>query len=211
MTDNYIITIGRQLGSGGRTIGKMLAQQLEIPCYDRELIQMASQSSGLGKEFFEQADEKTKFHLFGNLLGWFSNPASYEGYLNNSLRNESLFQIQSDVIRNLASQHSCIFVGRCADYILRDFPHCVRVFVAADIADRIRRLTERESISADKAKEIIERTDRQRASYYNYYSNKTWGMATSYDLCINTSLLGLDSSVDFIRSFVEKNLEITLK
>ncbi len=207
MNKKYVINIGRQLGSGGRLIGESLAQQLGISFYDRELIRIASQESGLEKEFFERADEKSRFSLFGDFLGWFSNPA-HEGYLNNYLRNESLFQIQSDVIRRLAGENSCIFVGRCADYILRDHPDCVNVFVTADLADRIRRVSEEQQITEEKAREVIDQTDKQRAGYYNYYSNKIWGLATSYHLCVNSSVLGIEGTASFIRSFAEKKLHL---
>ncbi len=203
----YVINIGRQLGSGGRSIGEKLSKQLNIGYYDKELLQIASQKSGLGKEFFERADEKPKLNLFGDFLGWVSNPLN-QGYFNNYLCNESLFQIQSDVIRQLAEDQSCIFVGRCADYILRDHPHCLNVFITAQTEDRIKRITEREKITVEKAKEIIERADKQRSGYYNYYSNKIWGMSTSYHLCINSSLLGIDGTVEYIRSFAEKSLKI---
>jgi cytidylate kinase len=206
--ENYIINIGRQLGSGGHTIGEKLSGQLNIAYYDKELLQIASQESGLGKEFFERADEKTNIHLFGDFVGWFSSSMN-QGYFNNYLRNESLFQIQSDVIRQLAERQSCIFVGRCADYILRDHPRCLNIFITARFEDRLQRIIKKEKISSEKAKEVIERTDKQRSGYYNYYSNKVWGMSTSYHLCINSSLLGIDETVAYIRSFAEKSLKLT--
>ncbi len=205
--ERYVINIGRQLGSGGRLIGQQLAQKFEIEFFDKELIHMASKESGLGKEFFERADEKNKFNLLGDFSGLFSSPFN-EGYLNNYLRNESLFQIQSDVIRQLAEQQSCIFVGRCADYVLRDHPRCINVFISANLDERLQRVTEQQHISPDKAQEVIERTDKQRANYYNYYSNKTWGMATSYHLCINSSALGINGTTDYIGDFVAKKFEL---
>ncbi len=129
MEKKYAITIGRQLGSGGKRVGEMLAAQLNIPCYDKELIQLASKESGLGKEFFEQADEKSGFSFIGNLFG--ISPWGGDVYADNYLRNESLFKIQSDVIRELAYRQSCIFVGRCADYILRDHPLLFNIFISA--------------------------------------------------------------------------------
>lgn len=203
--DKFVITIGRQLGSGGKKIGEELAARFGISCYDKELIQMASQESGLGREFFEQADEKTRFSIFGGLLGLRSSYMD-EGYVNNYLCNEYLFKIQSDVIRHLADEQSCIFVGRCADYILREYPRCINVFISAEMKDRIRRICDNQQISAGKAKELIERTDKKRAGYYNYYSNKTWGMAASYHLCINSSVFGISGTADYIQDFVEKSL-----
>ncbi len=208
MQEKFVITIGRQLGSGGKQIGEMLASQLKISCYDKELIQIASKESGLGKEFFEQADEKSAFSLIGGFFGL----SPYEGgsYTNNYLCNETLFKIQSDVIRELAEQQSCIFVGRCADYILREHPHCLNVFISADIEDRIRRIAEQQNLTEDKAKALIEQTDKKRAGYYNYYSNKVWGMATSYDLCINSSSFGMDETVACIIHFAQKKFDLKL-
>ena len=206
MDEKYVITIGRQPGSGGKQIGEKLAKRFGISCYDKELIQIASQKSGLGKEFFEQADEKSRFSIVGGLLGFRSNYLG-EGYASNYLCNEYLFKIQSDVIRGLAEEQSCIFVGRCADYILREHPKCFNIFVSADMNDRIRRISENQIISPEKALEIIERTDKKRAGYYNYYSNKTWGMAASYHLCINSSILGIPGTADCIQAFIEKDME----
>lgn len=196
MKKNLIITIGRQLGSGGKLVGELLSQKLGIPCYDKELIFLASKESGVGKEFFEQMDEKSRFSFFSNIYGFRS------GYMGigagNYLANESLFQIQSDVIRELAERESCIFVGRCADYILRDNPGLTSIFISANIEDRIAQIASSQNISPKEAQVLIEQTDKKRAGYYNYYSNKTWGMATSYDLCINSSLLGIEKTADLI-------------
>ncbi len=203
MGENFFITIGRQLGSGGRQIGGKLAAQLGISFYDKELIQIASQESGLGKEFFEQVDEKTSHSLFAGLLGIYGSLGG-ENYSNNYLSNETLFKIQSDVIRELARQKSSVFVGRCADYVLKDHPRCVNVFISADMNDRIKRIAEIQKVSEKKAQDIIEKMDKKRAGYYNYYSNKVWGAADSYHLCINSSVLGIDETVIFIRQFVKQ-------
>jgi shikimate kinase len=203
MIEKFIINIGRQLGSGGRQIGKKLAEQLEISFYDKELIQIASQESGLGKKFFEQMDEKAGHSIFGGLFGMRSSLVD-EIYSNYYLSNESLFQIQSDVIRELADQKSCLFVGRCADYILKDNMNCLNVFISADINDRIKRVAENHQITEDKAKDILEKMEKKRAVYYNYFSNKIWGAAESYHLCVNSSILGIDETVAIIRQFAEK-------
>ncbi|MDR1371250.1 MAG: cytidylate kinase-like family protein [Dysgonamonadaceae bacterium] len=207
MNEKYVINIGRQLGSGGRIIGKKLAESLGISFYDKELIGITAKESGLGKEFFEKADEKTKFGFFGTLLGLVSGVGG-EGYTDNYLQNETLFKIQSDVIRELAEKNSCVFVGRCADYILRNHPRCVNIFVCADPGDRIERIVEYEKISPDKARSMVERVDKQRTNYYNYYTGKEWGVAASYHLCINTSLLGIEKTTEYIRSYVASRLEI---
>jgi cytidylate kinase len=202
MDRNYIINIGRQLGSGGRQIGEILASRLGISFYDKELIQIASQESGLGKEFFEKFDEKDSHSIFGGLFG-FRGTFTEEPYSNSYLNNETLFRIQSDVIRKLAEEKSCIFVGRCADYILKDNPRCLNVFISAEMDDRIKRIAEKENIPANKAKDLIEKTDKKRSGYYNYYSNKVWGAADSYHLCINSSYLGIDETVNYIIQLIE--------
>lgn len=201
MEEKIIINIGRQLGSGGREIGKKLSELLEIPFYDKELLQIASQESGLGKEFFEQADEKNSHSILGRLFS--QNVWPNDEYSNYYLSNETLFLIQSDVIRELAGQHSCIFIGRCADYILKENQQCLNVFISADLNDRISRIAKQQQLSESKARELIEKTDKKRAAYYNYYSNKVWGAAESYHLCINSSVLGIDQTVNFIREFAE--------
>lgn len=205
MKDNYIINIGRQLGSGGREIGQKLAALLGISFYDKELIRIASQESGLKEDFFEKADEKKRFTLFGGLLGLRGSPAE-EVYSDYYLSNETLFKIQSDVIRHLAEQKSSLFVGRCADYILKDNPRSLNVFISADMNDRIKRITGIQHIPENTARDRIEKTDKERAGYYNYFSEKVWGAAESYHLCVNSSVLGIDETVNFIRLFAEKRL-----
>ncbi len=207
MNEKYVINIGRQLGSGGREIGVKLAKELGIAFYDKELIELASQESGLCKEFFEKADEKASQSLIGGLFGT-RFPFITEGSMpySNCLSNDALFKIQSDVIRRLAEEHSCLFVGRCADYILRDNPRCVNVFISASMADRIQRIMTRRNISKDEAEELIEKMDKRRSTYYNYYSYNTWGAAATYHLCIDSSVLGIDGTTAFIKEFAMKKL-----
>ena len=207
MEKEFVITIGRQLGSGGRIIGEKLAAKLGIAFYDKELIQIASQESGLGKEFFEQADEKKLYNVFGGLFGLRGTIAE-EPFSTYYLNNETLFKIQSDVIRKLAEKESCLFVGRCADYILRDHPRCVNVFVSASKEARIERLMRIHNIPSEAAEELMEKADKKRSSYYNYYSYKTWGAAETYHLCIDSSVLGIDGTVQFIKEFVKLKLGI---
>ena len=207
MNEKYVINIGRQLGSGGREIGVKLAKELGIAFYDKELIELASQESGLCKEFFEKADEKASQSLIGGLFGT-RFPFITEGSMpySNCLSNDALFKIQSDVIRRLAEEHSCLFVGRCADYILRDNPRCVNVFISASMADRIQRIMTRRNISKNEAEELIEKMDKRRSTYYNYYSYNTWGAAATYHLCIDSSVLGIDGTTAFIKEFAMKKL-----
>ncbi len=203
MNENYIINIGRQLGSGGREIGQKVASAMGLAFYDKELIRLASKKSGVKEEFFERIDEKKRFSLFSGLLG-LRNPLTEENYSDYYLSNESLFKIQSDVIRSLAEQGSCIFVGRCADYVLKDHPRCLNVFIGADRSDRVKRVSEIRHITADQAQELIEKTDKKRSGYYSYFSGKVWGNAASYHLCINSSVLGPDETAAFVCSFARK-------
>ncbi len=202
MTQKFHINIGRQIGSGGLEIGQKLAKQLGITFYDRELIEIASEESGLGKEFFEKADEKDSHSIFGGMFGMRSSLIDqiYTGYF---LSNENIFQIQSEIIWKIAEKESCIFVGRCADYVLKDFECNLNVFITADMDDRIKRVAEMHQLSTEKAEVFIEKMDKKRASYYNYFSNKTWGDAGSYHLCLNSSLLGTDGIADLIKSIVK--------
>ena len=198
-----IITIGRQLGSGGREIGKKLSEALNIAYYDKEIIEITSKESGLNKKLFEQADESSRKSIPASVLGMRfpfigDSPVSYGG-----LSNEMLFQIQSDVIRDLADRHSCIFIGRCADYILRERTDCFSVFVCANDEDRIRRIIAHENISVEKARDLMGSIDKKRAAFYNYYSNKNWGVASSYNVCINSSVFGIDKTVSLLKEMVE--------
>ncbi|HOW10440.1 MAG TPA: cytidylate kinase-like family protein [Bacteroidales bacterium] len=203
MSDAYVITIGRQLGSGGRIIGEKLASHLGISFYDKELIQIASQESGLGKEFFERADEKKGYSVFGGLFG-LRGMMTEEPFSTYYLNNETLFTIQSDVIRKVADQGSCLFVGRCADYVLAGRPRLLNIYITANLDDRIKRIAERDQVTEKKAKDIVEKADKDRAGYYNYFTNKKWGAAESYHLCINSSVLGIEETVGFIKRFAEK-------
>lgn len=206
MANNIIINIGRQLGSGGREIGRMLAADFDLKFMDKELVALAAEKSGLCSEFFEKADEKAS-QAFGGLFSM-RFPFISDGCLptNNCLSNDSLFKVQSDVIRDLASNESCVFIGRCADYVLRDFPQCVNVFISAPLALRASRIAKQLEINEQKAKELIHKTDKKRAEYYNYYSSKTWGMAATYHLCIDSSVLGMAGTEQFIKDFVKKKL-----
>ena len=195
---NYVITIGRQLGSGGKQIGETLSQRLNIPCYDKELIQLASRESGLVKDLFEKMDEKSSYSFFGNLFGFRSGYSGDSNYL----CNETLFKIQSDVIRQLAEKESCIFIGRCADYILREHPRRLSVFITARKEDRMERIRLEHNIPAKDVAVFIEQADKRRAAYYNYYSNKIWGMAASYDLCVDSSVFGIERIISIIEDYV---------
>ncbi len=211
MNEKFIVNIGRQLGSGGREIGEKLAHRLGIDFYDKELIELASQESGLCREFFEKADERASQGFIGGLFGM-RFPFVGDGAIptNNCLSNDNLFKVQSDVIRQLAAEKSCLFVGRCADYVLRDHPRCANVFISCAREERIRRLCERQGITAEAAEELMEKADKKRSEYYNYYSYKTWGAAATYHLCIDSSVLGIEGTVEFVEEFVRKKLKLGL-
>ena len=203
MADKLIVTIGRQTGSGGRKIGQMLAERLGVKCYDKELLDRAAKESGLCRELFENNDEKpTNSFLYSLVMDTYSLGYSSSPYVDMPI-NQKIFLAQFDTIRNLAASESCVIVGRCADYALAGMPGVVSVFVSADDEDKIKRLMETHNVTADKAREIMLKTDKRRSSYYNYYSNKRWGDSKSYDLCINSSKCTLEGAVDVILAYAE--------
>lgn len=204
--EHFAINIGRQIGSGGREIGTKLAERFGIACYDKELITIATRESGICKEFFEKADEVSTFSMVDEILN-LGNINNFHS--SNFLFNESLFKIQSDVILNLVQKHDCVFVGRCADYVLRSSGRCLNIFICADIESRINRIVNfYKNSTEDKVMDFIQKADKKRASYYNYYTNKQWGIAPSYHLCINSSVLGEEKTVDFIVEFAKEKLKI---
>jgi cytidylate kinase len=199
MKEHAFVTIGRQFGSRGKEIGQRLAEALGVECYDRRLITFASRESGLCPEFFERADEKNT----GMLLHAFATGCAFGGYYNHDiLSNEKLFQIQSDVIRKLAERESCVLVGRCADYILRDNPRCLSIFVHAPVETRVKTVMERQSLPHAAASELVKKMDKTRGGYYNYYTDKEWGVASSYHLSLDSSLLGVEKTVDLIKRYL---------
>ncbi len=205
--EKFVINIGRQLGSGGKAIGVLLSEAYGIPVYDKRLLKIAAKESGFGEKFFEEADEKHSGNssLLTMMMDYIRSPFLGDMY-DNVLGNDTLFKIQSDVIRNLAEKESCIFVGRCADYILRDYPRVVNIFITADMADRVRRISELQNVSAGDAEKIAEKADARRSSYYNYYSSKIWGAADSYHLCVNSSVLGEEKTAEYIKEFIDRKL-----
>ena len=209
MKELFVINIGRQLGSGGKDIGEIIARRLGVRLYDKELLTLAARQSGLCAEFFEKADEKESRGVISTVVGYLRAPfVGDDGGVTNVLSNDALFKIQSDVIRDVAERESCIFVGRCADYILREHPRRVDVFISASEADRIRRICARTGCTADEARAQMERGDARRAGYYNYYSSKTWGAAATYHLCVSTSPLGDEGTADFILEFAARKLNM---
>ena len=199
--EHIVISIGRQFGSGGRIIGKALAEKLNIDYYDNELLVLAAKQNGLAPEFFESSDE-----ISNSIFGFASNILDNIGlgtFTNNMLSGDTLFQMQSETIKKLASEKSCIIVGRCSDYILRDNPNCVSIFLHASEEERTKRIANRMNISEEEAHVKLVEADKKRASYYNFYSNKTWGDSQTYDLSINVSKLGIDGTLSFILDYLK--------
>ena len=202
MNKQVIICVGRQLGSGGHDIARMLALDFNAKYYDRELMNLAAKESGFSEKFFEQNDEqrgifRSLFHLHAPHIG-------DNNLYNNDFSQESLFKFQSDAIKKAADDGSCVFVGRCADYVLRDRSNMVSVFITASMDFRIQQVMTKEHLDHAAARRFIEQRETTRASYYNYYTGKKWGSAESYDLCIDASILGLQATERLIADFIRK-------
>ena len=202
---HIIINIGRQLGSGGHDIGRMLALDFQAKYYDREILNLAAKESGLSEKIFEQNDEKKGF--FRGLLN-LGVPNLGGGSDKPGLTQESLFQFQSDAIQKAAKEGSCVFVGRCADYVLRDFGNTVNVFITASMGYRIEQIMNKQHLDFEAAQKFIEQKESSRAAYYNYYTGKKWGAAESYDLCIDSSVLGFVETEKLIAEFIRKKFKI---
>lgn len=195
-----IITIGRQYGSGGRALGKMISEMLNIPLYDKELVELAAKESNVSLEAVKEIDERASSSLLYSLVtgGWgtrgLNAPLFYEMPI-----NDKFFIAQAKVIKELADKGDCIIVGRCADYVLADTDHDVlSVFVYADMDYRIKFSVENLGVKQEKAKDTINKTDKQRKTYYDYYTDKSWGEMTSYDLCINVAKTNMDKAAKIV-------------
>ncbi len=203
---HIIINVGRQLGSGGHDIGRMLALDFQAKYYDRELMNLAAKESGFSEKFFEENDEKKGFFkgLFNVQTSHLSGGSMYK----TNFSQESLFQFQSEAIIKAAREGSCVFVGRCADYVLRDFGNTVNIFISAPMSFRIEQIMNKQHLDSEAARKFIEQKESKRAAYYNYYTGKKWGAAESYDLCIDTSILGIMETEKLIADFIRKKFEI---
>lgn len=202
---NTIITIGRQFGSGGREIGEMVADHFGIKCYDKELLSRAAKESGFCEEMIQNHDERpTNSFLYNLVMDTYSFGYNSSSFVDMPISHK-VFLAQFDTIKKIAQEGPCVIVGRCADYALSDFPNVLNLFITANEECKIKRIKERfEDITTDdKAREMMNKKDKQRQSYYNYYSSKKWGRADSYDLCINSSILGIDGTVKFITQYIE--------
>ena len=194
---NTIINVGRSFGSGGGFVAKAVGRKLGIPVYDNELISKAAEESGYSKSVFEGGEKRRSLFSMSSFFASGRLPfGESSGYVNDDM----LFKIQSEVIRNIAEKGDAIIVGRCADYILRDLD-CLDVFVCAPMEYRIRRLMKNEGLQEDEAEELMRRKDRTREAYYNFYTFGAWGKADNYDLCVDSSILGIEGTADFIIDF----------
>lgn len=199
---NIVITIARQYGSGGKTIGEMLAKELGFECYSREILKLASDESGINEQLFAKADEKLKSRLFkiskkvydGGLI----SPES-DGFVS----DDNLFNYQAKIIKDLADTENCVIVGRCADFVLKDYDNVVSVFVHASKEFNLDRAMEHNSMSVKEMQKFIEKTDKYRGDYYKYYTGHEWDDAKNYDLCLNSGKLGFEGCVEAIKSYLK--------
>lgn len=200
---NTVITIGRQFGSAGREIGEKVAEYFNIKCYDKELLSRAAKESGFCEEMLVNHDERpTSSFLYNLVMDTYSFGYNASHFVDMPISHK-VFLAQFDAIKKIASEGPCVIVGRCADYALNDRKDCVHIFIYGDEETKVNRIMKRYDIDAAKAKDMCIKKDKQRQSYYNYYSSKKWGRADSYDLCINSSILGVDGTVKLIVQYVE--------
>ena len=198
MEKKYVITIGRQFGSGGREIGQKLAKKLGVGYYDKELLQELEKATGLSADYISGTDEQPQgvwTHALAGIL--------YDGIYT----QEQIFKYQSETIRKIAEKESCVIVGRCADYILRDHPNCINTFIHAPIDFCVERLYINDGIPRDKAADLAVKMNKKRSSYYNYYTDKKWGQITSYHLTVDSSMLDMEGTMELIAGFVERKMK----
>jgi len=198
---NLVITIARGFGSGGRTIGKLLAKKFDIDCYDGELIQLASEESGINIELFGKADERVKTNLFKRYkrsYGEWVIPPNSDKFVS----DDNLFNYQAKIIKELADKHSCVIIGRCADYILKDNDNVIRLFFYADNDRCVKTVSELYGMSDNEAAEHIADIDKARSAYYKYYTGNDWDDCANYDLCLNTSKLSFEEATEIVYNYI---------
>ena len=204
MTDGIIVTVSREAYCGGDELAKMLADKAGFKFYDREIISLASQKSGIHEEHFESVEKKpTNSILYSVVMGMYSSRGAYVK-LDDVLTDDKIYKVQADIIRDMAAQGNCVFVGRCSDYILRNNEKCFNIFLRGDLDDRVKRAMNEQNISEAEAKKIVSRADKKRRSYYNYYTNREWGNINNYDIALNLSKISEKDAVDVILNYLEK-------
>lgn len=202
MEKNNIIAISRTYGSNGKGIGKKLAEQLGYTFFDKDIMRIASEKTGLGEEYFKSYHSTKRgllYFLSMGLRGGQGTPMKYD----DSLNDDRLFEIQSDIIKERAKEGNCVFVGRCAGYVLRNFDNCLNVYIDSTMDLRVERIAKRYNISESAAKKKIQKIDKNRRVYYSYYTNREWGNPANFDLCINTEKLGEDGTVALIKQWLD--------
>lgn len=197
-----IITIGREFGSGGHEVGEKLAERLGIPFYDKNILRIAAKESGLCEELFENHDERpTSSFLYNLVMDTYSFGYSTSTYVDMPISHK-VFLAQFDTIKKVAEEGPCVIIGRCADYALADYDNCINIFIHANMDNKIDRIMKRYNVDKEKAKDMCIKNDKQRANYYNYYSSKKWGRVESYNLTVDSSILGIDGTVELITQFI---------
>ncbi len=198
MFQNTVITISRQYGSGGRIIGKKLAEELGIPFYDNELITLAAEKTGLSKDYFKDSETASVGNILLSLSTFTPSSEIYGLPL-----NERIFLVQSKIIKDLAEENSCVIIGRCADFILQDYPNCTNIFIHANLDDRVKRAIHTYGLEEKNAENVVLKTDKKRASYYSYFTNKKWGKAENYELVLSSSKIDIDNAVEIIKTYIK--------
>lgn len=208
LPDKYVITIGRTFGSGGRALGRAIADKLGIGFYDKQLLVKAAEKAGYNIEYIEKNDERAPSVMGRSIpfsfgfypMSWIGNPGGGG--------SDSTYSAQCDLMHELAESEPCVIVGRSADYVLRDLPNVVNIFVHAPIEECVRRITSRGDVTRETdAKALAERTNKLRANFYNFYTDKRWGYAESYDLCVNSALMPIDALADYVIEFIKQRLD----
>ena len=204
MSKNIIVTIARQVGSGGREVGELLAMELGYEYHDKSLISLAAEKSGISREVIKNTDEKaTPSFLYSIAMGGMGLVPFSHGLPYDTPVNDRLFVLQSGIIEELAKANSCVFIGRCADFVLRDCPNVIKVFIYADPDKRAEVIAKRNNVSLNEAKSLAVKLDKKRANYYGYYTSKKWGRSENYDLMIDTTKIGITGAVRLIKKYVE--------
>ncbi|MBO4423271.1 MAG: cytidylate kinase-like family protein [Clostridia bacterium] len=200
-----VVAIGRQYGSGGREIGELVSEMMGVPFFDRELIAIAAERSGVSRDIYAHIDETATNSLLYALSTGAYTFSSHFTTVSDLPLNDKLYIIQTNLIKDIVAEHgSCVIVGRCADYILKDDPRCASVFIHAPMKDRIKRIMEKEDLNAAAAESRIIKTDKKRANYYNFYTNREWGDMTHYELCIDSSVLGKQKTAELILDYIKR-------
>ena len=202
MSMKNIITISRTYGSDGKGIGKKIAEELGYDFYDKSIMQLASEKTGLMEDYFKSDRSPRSSLLYSIAMGFYSGQGVPIQY-NDSLSDDRLFEIQSDIIKEKADAGNCVFVGRCAGYILRHYDNCINIFIDCDPDERVQRIAKRFELDEAAAKKLIAKTDKKRRVYYEYYTGRAWGNCAHFDLCINTSKVGQDGAIQLIKNLLE--------